>query len=329
MNKNKYKIPEFEEILRMKQMTLKRHLEDKLEAAGYEPKSEDGFLYAEGSFPVLLVAHMDTVHKDCVQKIKYNGAIMSSPQGIGGDDRGGIYAILQIIKEFHCSVLFTEDEEIGCIGAGKFAKSDYVVNNNINYIIEIDRRGTNDCVFYSCDNPDFKEFIESTGYFMTAWGSLSDISIIAPAIGVAAVNLSSGYFDEHTLRETVNVEALLSTIEEAKKILALPCEKPFEYIESAYGGWGKYGNWWRDWDDEEEISPISKDYTTAYTDSGILMFSNEETAKKYFHIYLLNSQDEEICCEVLAVNEMEAIGIVLSHYQYYSVCDIIDIKSAA
>ena len=187
MSKNKYKITELEEILRMKQMTLKSHLEAKLEAAGYEPKSEDGFLYAKGTFPVLLVAHMDTVHEECVQKIKYTGAIMSSPQGIGGDDRCGIYAILQIIKEYHCSVLFTEDEEKGCIGAEKFAVSDYIVNNDINYIIEIDRRGTNDCVFYSCDNPDFEEFIESTGYFKTAWGSVSDISTIAPALGVAAV----------------------------------------------------------------------------------------------------------------------------------------------
>lgn len=113
--------------------------------------------------------------------------------------------------------MFTEDEEKGCVGAEKFAVSDYIVNNDINYIIEIDRRGTNDCVFYSCDNQEFEKFIESTGYFKTAWGSVSDISTIAPALGVAAVNLSSGYFDEHTTRETINVEALLSTIEEAKK----------------------------------------------------------------------------------------------------------------
>ena len=80
MSKNKYKITELEEILRMKQMTLKSHLEAKLETAGYEPKSEDGFLYAKGTFPVLLVAHMDTVHEECVQKIKYTGAIL---KGLG------------------------------------------------------------------------------------------------------------------------------------------------------------------------------------------------------------------------------------------------------
>ena len=80
MSKNKYKITELEEILRMKQMTLKSHLEAKLEAAGYEPSSEDGFLYAKGTFPVLLVAHMDTVHEECVQEnqIHWSNHVFSS-----------------------------------------------------------------------------------------------------------------------------------------------------------------------------------------------------------------------------------------------------------
>ena len=46
MSKNKYKITELEEILRMKQMTLKSHLEAKLEAAGYEPE-ENNFVNYE------------------------------------------------------------------------------------------------------------------------------------------------------------------------------------------------------------------------------------------------------------------------------------------
>lgn len=322
--KNKYKITEFEEILRMKQGTLKKHLAVKLEAEGYEPVSEDGFLYAEGTHPVLLVAHMDTVHKECVQKIKYKGSIMSSPQGIGGDDRCGIYAILQIIKDYHCSVLFTEDEEIGCVGAEKFTFSECIVNTKVNYIIEIDRKGTNDCVFYSCDNPEFTSFIESTGYFKTQWGSLSDISTIAPVLQVAAVNLSSGYFNEHTLEETINVEALLSTIEEAKKILALPCEEPFEYIEAApvWSNWG-YGKYY---EDEEDVD-FSTEYSAAYTDDGPMLFSKEKEAKKIFHIFLQSYNGDEICCEVIAINEMEAVGMVMSHYQYYSVCDITNIIS--
>lgn len=318
--KNKYKIAEFEEILKMRQKTLKKHLFDELKKSGYEPVSEDGFLYAEGTYPVLLVAHMDTVHAQCVQKINYKGSIVSSPQGIGGDDRCGIYAILQLIKDFHCSVLFTEDEEIGCVGAEKFVSTNHLVNVDVNYIIEIDRRGTNDCVFYNCENPEFEDFIRSTGYFKTQWGSVSDISIIAPALQVAAVNLSSGYFNEHTLGETIDIEALLTIIEEAKKILSLPCEEPFEYIEAA-SSWGRYSGWY---EDEEDID-FGTQYSAMYTDNGPILSSTEKEAKKIFHIFLQTYNGEELCCEVLAINEMEAIGMVMSHYQYYSVCDITDI----
>lgn len=78
---------------------------------------------------------------------------------------------------------------------------------------------------------------------------------------------------------------------------------------------------------DEEASPISTDYTTACTDDCTYIFSKEEKAKKFFHIYLQTYSGNEICCEILAINEMEAIGMALSHYQYYSACDIIDIKS--
>ncbi|MBO6179870.1 MAG: hypothetical protein J6O04_11890 [Selenomonadaceae bacterium] len=45
---------------------------------------------------------------------------------------------------------------------------------------------------------DFKNYITLKGY-RTAFGSFSDISVIAPALDVAAVNLSSGYYYAHTL----------------------------------------------------------------------------------------------------------------------------------
>ena len=61
-----------------------------------------GFLYVRGS-NVLLTAHMDTVHKEPVKQVvveKHEGkTIVSSPQGIGGDDRCGVYMILEILEE--------------------------------------------------------------------------------------------------------------------------------------------------------------------------------------------------------------------------------------
>ena len=73
-----------------------------------------------------------------------------------------------------CHVLFCEDEEVGCVGAKKFTRGS--LRPQVNYIVELDRRGSNDAVFYRCDNPEFEDFITSFG-FETAGGSRSDISV--------------------------------------------------------------------------------------------------------------------------------------------------------
>lgn len=160
---------------------------------------------AEGTIPVLLVAHMDTVHRQPVEQICYSadGAVAMSPQGIGGDDRCGVWMILQILRTTNCHVLFCEDEEVGCIGAKKFTGGS--LRPQVNYIVELDRQGNNDAVFYRCDNPEFEDFVTSFG-FETAGGSCSDISYIAPYLETAAVNISCGYYCEHQRHEYIHLE---------------------------------------------------------------------------------------------------------------------------
>ena len=118
----------FEEICMMTQPEVKAYMQKYLSSRQYKVINEDGYLYTKGTVPVLLIAHMDTVHKETCKQV-YVGAddgIVSSPQGIGGDDRCGIFIIMNIIKELHCSVLLCEDEEVGGIGARKFTKSEYI-----------------------------------------------------------------------------------------------------------------------------------------------------------------------------------------------------------
>ena len=81
----------FETILRLPQMDLKQTLKVELKSRGYLVTDKPGYLYAEGTIPVLLVAHMDTVHRQPVEQICYSEdrAVAMSPQGIGGDDRCG------------------------------------------------------------------------------------------------------------------------------------------------------------------------------------------------------------------------------------------------
>jgi hypothetical protein len=254
--KEEFNMNKFARICKMKQPEVKAYMKKYLTSKGYKTICEDGFLYAKGTVPVLLIAHMDTVHKEtCTEILVDKTKTLSSPQGIGGDDRSGIYIISEIVKELNCSVLLCEDEEIGGIGASKFTKTKYIDDLGVNYMIEFDRKGNNDAVFYSCDNKDFTKFITETTGFKEAFGSFSDISTVAPAAKIAAVNLSCGYYSAHTASEYVKFNEMLNTIEVAKKLIKTESSK-FEYVAKKYpnynyggyryGGYydGYYDDWW-------------------------------------------------------------------------------------
>lgn len=246
-------LPEFVEICKKTQKELIEWLPKILIKEGYtDVVYGKGYIYAKGKIPVLLTAHMDTVHDDKMiifYEREENGKhIISSPQGIGGDDRCGIYMILEIIKTHKCSVLFCEDEEIGGVGSKAFCTTDLISElTNLNYLIELDRANANDAVFYDCDNKDFTKFILDNTGFKEEYGSFSDISYLAPASGVAAVNLSCGYYHAHTLKEEVVIEEMLTTIEVVKKLLDVESER-FEYIETPYyQRYARYGYYYDDY----------------------------------------------------------------------------------
>ena len=79
---------------------------------------ENEYLLIQGDIPILLVAHLDTVHKEPVKDLcmTEDRNILMSPQGIGGDDRCGVYALVSLFESVEKgkkpSLLFTCDEEI-------------------------------------------------------------------------------------------------------------------------------------------------------------------------------------------------------------------------
>lgn len=176
------------------------------------------YVYAIGDVPIILVAHLDTVHTSIPREIYYDRdeQVIWSPQGIGADDRAGVYAIIRMVmKGLRPHILFTTDEEKGGIGAAIAAKE---LSPELNFAIQLDRRGANDSVFYECDNPEFEKHINEYG-FITNYGTFSDISSLCPEWGIAGVNLSIGYVSEHTSYERLHVDHMLDTIEKVTKII--------------------------------------------------------------------------------------------------------------
>ena len=314
----------FEKLVLQTQEQMKYYVKGRLGNHG-KVIERDGYIYHEGTFPVLLCAHMDTVHTTIPKTLVYANGTLSSPQGIGGDDRCGIYMIFKILKKYDCSVVFLEDEEIGCVGAKKFSVSsickDLEKEKKLKYVIEFDRKGNNHAVTYDCDNKEFDKFITKE-FFKKEWGTCSDISYIAPALGVAAVNLSCGYYKEHHNEEWVNLAEMERIIEEALKLLerTKELEKPFEYIKSKTAGYG-YGYGWDGWDEWDDYYSRYRGYSS---DNYRNYNSSNSNESKYKFEYKLHSTI--ITVPITAKTEAEAYYKFFSTHQTVCYGDIISVK---
>lgn len=281
--KNKTSFTEFVDMCKLTQKQLKAELLNMLYRNGYENVVlEDGYIYAKGTIPVLLTAHMDTVHKeqikDFYEHIDSDGRhLLSSPQGIGGDDRCGTYIIKKIVETTNLrpSILFCEDEEIGGIGSRKFCKTEYTKElEELHYFIEIDRANEKDAVFYECGNKEFQEFICNTTGYKLAYGSFSDICNLSDETDIASVNLSCGYYNAHTTAEYVVVEEMLATMQVITDLLCVESKQyAYEPEVKSYGGYyGSYGGYFGNY--------YSSKYDTTYDDYFADKYQTKETTEK-------------------------------------------------
>ena len=225
----------YKQIVQKTEKELKEYLYEYIKNKYAKIDNNELFLYAKGNIPILLIAHLDTVFSKPPSQVFYNkeAKIIFSTEGGIGDDRAGVYAVLKIISDnYKPHILFTCGEEIGGQGARAFVKKYSSPMKNLKYIIELDRQGEKDCVFYDCDNKDFTKYIEDFD-FLTNWGTFTDISIICPKWKIAGVNLSIGYFNEHTTQEILLLDFLGNTITKVKNLLEDNCNiSRFDYIET-------------------------------------------------------------------------------------------------
>lgn len=224
----------FEQLACLKQPVLLKICKNYLQKLGYKNViATKDYIVAEGEIPIVLSAHLDTVFKEPPkpQDIFYDRKknVMWSPYGLGADDRAGVFAIFTLLRRgLRPHIVFTTDEEFGCLGAEALITRECPFKD-IKYIIQIDRRGSNDCVFYELNYPEFEKYIESFG-FVTAHGSFTDIVVLCPAWKVAGVNLSTGYYNEHNFIEYLRPNQLMATIDKVEKMLRAEDNVHWKYI---------------------------------------------------------------------------------------------------
>lgn len=244
---NKY-LQNFVSYCKSDEETLMEYLTDLLiETYGVEKIiwNSEYYIYAEGTIPIMLVAHMDTVFRNPPKKVFMNDKYIFSKndEGIGADDRAGVSAIMSLIEVgYKPHVIFTRGEETGCVGA-RYASNelyDDVIKKDINIMIELDREGFMNYVTYDNENRDMEKYIEKFG-FTKDYGSFSDITELGPTFDIASLNLGIGYYQQHTKYEYLDYNEYLTTIDIIEGILQNPPLQPLEHIEAPNRYHGYYG----------------------------------------------------------------------------------------
>lgn len=225
MTTDNFKI--LEDICAMSEKTLFEFIKTYLRAFNFDAfTSGKNHFIAWGKSKVALITHLDTVFKVQPQELFYDRnkeVILASGTGAGFDDRAGVYAIIKILESWQGdlpTVIFTLGEEDYGIGAREIAsiqyKNSYI--KEFKYIIELDRQGANDCVFYQCANKQFHNYISSFGFEKQS-GSYTDIYFLMDDWETCGVNLSVGYYNEHSDYETLRPDELEATISKVKEML--------------------------------------------------------------------------------------------------------------
>ena len=260
--KTKHFLELYEEIFTMKEEKLVRSLVITLRELGYRVSTRDKFLYGrpprDHEVPVMLVAHVDTHHTKPPQTVyrDLRHGVLWTPEGLGADDRAGVAAILEILRRgYRPYVLFTDEEESGGGGARQ-ASTALTLPKRIKYLIQVDRRNSDEAVFYDDDNEEFHRYIEGWGW-NKQYGSFSDISILCPNWGISGVNVSAGYFNEHSKHEYMSIPCWERSVNRITEMLKSPPVKRFYYVEGVttyrtpYRYRGAYGSIWWEYDELE------------------------------------------------------------------------------
>jgi hypothetical protein len=178
--------------------------------------------------PFMLVCHIDTCHRPKIQ-LRQTGNVLSNVYGLlGADDRAGVYAALTIHAQAKIKphILFTDLEECGGIGAKEAAKHLHCPPG-VKLLIELDRQGCNEFVTYQDQSKQVLDYVKSFG-FIESYGSYSDIADIAPIWDIASVNLSVGYYNQHSEYETLHQDELGLTISRVLAMTERPISKAYK-----------------------------------------------------------------------------------------------------
>ena len=167
-------------------------------------------------------------------------------QGLGADDKNGIYICLECLKRFDVlKVAFFVGEEVGCIGS-KAVNLDFF--KDCRFIIEPDRRGSSDLITSMfCGDVCSEDFIKAIGAeaygYKPERGSITDVGELTEReVGISCLNLSCGYYEAHSDEEYTVLSELQNCLEFVMHIIC-ECREVYPFEGGGYDGCGCYSGY--------------------------------------------------------------------------------------
>lgn len=240
------------------------------------------------SYPCI-VAHLDQVqrvHSKDFIPIETKELIFGySPsqrkqEGIGADDKNGIWIALRCLKKYDTlKVAFFVEEETGCRGS---SQADMDFFKDARFVIQPDRRGYKDLITHIgwtdlCSD----EFLKATGYeqfgYQETEGAMTDILALKEnGLEISCINLSCGYYEPHTDNEFTVKTDLMNCLSLIEYIIET-CTEVYPHKSK----WGMTDDPWRtmgrisDWEYEEiqtEIYEMLDTDNTLSVDDLVFMY---------------------------------------------------------
>lgn len=214
-----------------------------------------------------IVAHLDQVqknHSNDFIPIETKELIFGyspkhrRPEGLGADDKNGIWIALRCLEKYDAlKVAFFVEEEIGCRGSIE-ADMDFFMD--CRFVIQPDRRGCKDLISsIGWTGLCSAEFLKSVGYekfgYQETDGMMTDVLPLKErGLAVSCINLSCGYYEPHTDREFTVKEDLINCLHWVEHIIET-CTDVYPHIYNMYKADGRYAFLWDD-EYEEAVNEI-------------------------------------------------------------------------
>ena len=239
-----------------------------LEPVFGKPDEHGNYILVLGDRPnVCFTAHTDTVHKqEGIQTLKIEDDVVTSSTGscLGADCATGLWLMLGMIEAGVEGVYVAHAaEEIGGIGSSALVKDSPAWLIEIDAVISFDRFGTTSIITHQGGQRTASdEFALSLSAILCMNMGIDQYGTYTDSLEYAGVvpectNISVGYYDQHTTRESQDLrfaEVLLESLIQADWSALAIFRNPdvYEPFKSSYGSY-------MDSDDEvEELNSLEK-----------------------------------------------------------------------